>query len=74
MKTIIKSTILCLIVALTSVSCHKDLTIVQKGALTTNEAWASAEDAETCMNGMLSQFRAAYATAYMFWGEYRSRS
>ncbi len=72
MKTIIKSTILCLIVALTSVSCHKDLTIVQKGALTTNEAWASAEDAETCMNGMLSQFRAAYATAYMFWGEYRS--
>lgn len=71
MKTIIKTTVLCLIVAL-STACHKDLNIVQKGALTTNEAWASAEDAETCMNGMMSQFRAAYATAYMFWGEYRS--
>ncbi len=71
MKTIIKTTVLCLIVAL-STACHKDLNIVQKGALTTNEAWASAEDAETCMHGMMSQFRAAYATAYMFWGEYRS--
>lgn len=72
MKSIIKTTVLCLFVALASTACHKDLNIVQKGALTTNEAWASAEDAETCMNGMMSQFRAAYASAYMYWGEYRT--
>lgn len=72
MKTIIKRTVLCLFVALVSASCHKDLDIIQKGALTTNEAWASAEDAETCMNGMMSQFRATYASAYVYWGEYRS--
>lgn len=68
----IKTILIGILLVFGASSCHKDLVIVQKGALTTNEAWVSAEDAETCMNGMLSQLRAAFASAYMYWGEYRT--
>lgn len=64
--------IILLFSALVAVSCHKDLNVKQEGGISTNEAWQTADDAEAAMYGMLSTFRAAFATDYIYWGEYRT--
>ena len=66
--------ILCLItLSLAGVSCHGDLDIAQKGQVTGGDAWGSQSNALANMYGMMSTFRAAFATDYMYWGEYRTQ-
>lgn len=71
MKTIYKITITALTAVLFG-ACHGDLDIEQRGGVTMKEAWQTAGDAEAAKNGMMSTFRAAFATDYMYWGEYRT--
>lgn len=63
---------LLLLIPLITVSCHKDLNVQQKGGISTNEAWQTGDDAEAAMYGMMSTFRAAFATNFVYWGEYRT--
>lgn len=71
MKTIYKISIIALSAVLLG-ACHGDLDIAQKGGITTGGAWKTEGDAEAAKNGMMSTFRAAFATDYMYWGEYRT--
>lgn len=71
MKKILFAGFLC-VIALTVASCHKDLNIVQRGKLTSNEAWETQGDAISCTYGMMAQFRDAFKTNFFLWGEYRS--
>lgn len=71
MKTIYRISIAAVLTVLLG-ACHGDLDISQKGGITTNDAWQSSSDAKAAMYGMLSTFRAAFATDYMYWGEYRT--
>lgn len=66
--------IICLFVlSLAGTSCHGDLDIAQKGQVTGGDAWTGQSNALANMYGMMSTFRAAYATDYMYWGEYRTQ-
>lgn len=58
---------------LTGVCCHGDLNVVQKGQVTGGDAWINQSSALANMYGMMSSFRAAFATDYMYWGEYRTQ-
>lgn len=72
MKKILE--ILCLVaLCWGGVSCHGDLDIAQKGQVTGDDAWDGQSNALANMNGMMSTFRAAFATDYMYWGEYRTQ-
>lgn len=51
-------------------SCSLDADL--KSAITTNAAWESSSDAKAGMYGMLSRFRGAFTTDYIYWGEYRT--
>ena len=53
-------------------SCHDDLIVVQKSQITANSMWASESDATAAMYGMYNQFRSAFSTGYIYWGEYRT--
>lgn len=53
-------------------ACHDKLNVDLKSAVTANSMWQSEGDAVAAVNGMMTQFRTAYATSYIFWGEYRS--
>jgi len=52
-------------------SCHGDLAVVQKSQITSNSMWTNESDANAAMYGMYNKFRSAYATGYIYWGEYR---
>lgn len=52
--------------------CHDKLNVDLKSAVTANSMWQTEGDAVAAVNGLMSQFRSAYATSYIFWGEYRS--
>src|SRR5690606_25931388 len=52
--------------------CDDKLNVGQKSAVTANSMWQTEGDAVAAVNGLMSQFRSAYATSYIFWGEYRS--
>src|SRR5690554_2294901 len=53
-------------------ACHDKLNVDLKSAVTANSMWQSEGDAVAAVNGLMSQFRSAYASSYIFWGEYRS--
>lgn len=53
-------------------ACHDKLNVDLKSAVTANSMWQSEGDAVAAVNGLMSQFRTAYASSYIFWGEYRS--
>lgn len=53
-------------------SCHDKLNVDLKSAVTANTMWQSEGDAVAAVNGLMSQFRSAYSTSYIFWGEYRT--
>lgn len=53
-------------------ACHDKLNVDLKSAVTANSMWQSEGDAVAAVNGLMSQFRSAYASSYVFWGEYRS--
>ncbi|MFA6876923.1 MAG: RagB/SusD family nutrient uptake outer membrane protein, partial [Parabacteroides sp.] len=53
-------------------SCHEDLDIVQKSAVSANSMWQNEGDATSAMYGMFSVFRSAFNTGYIYWGEYRT--
>jgi len=53
-------------------SCHGDLDLVQKSAVSANSMWKSEGDATSAMYGMFSVFRSAFNTGYIYWGEYRT--
>lgn len=55
------------------VSCHGDLDVVQKGQVTGGDAWNNQSNAQANMYGLMSTFRATFATDYMYWGEYRTQ-
>lgn len=61
------------LIAWAGTSCHGDLDVTQKGSVTGGDAWTSPASALANMNGMMSTFRAAFATDYMYWGEYRTQ-
>lgn len=69
MKKIIIS-IICTLTLLTS--CHGDLDVDHKSALTTGNMWKTMEDAVSARNGMYRQLRSALSTSHIFWGEYRT--
>lgn len=54
------------------VSCHADLNVHYKSGVTANNMWENESDATAAVYGTYRQFRATYATAYAFWGEYRT--
>lgn len=66
---------LCCLIALSlaGVSCHGDLDTIQKGQVTGGDAWSSQSNAVANMYGLMSTFRATFATDYMYWGEYRTQ-
>lgn len=53
-------------------SCHDDLIVVQKSEITANSMWTSESDANAAMYGMYNQFRSAFSTGYIYWGDYRT--
>lgn len=72
MKKIIS--FLCLaVLSMSGAGCHGDLDIAQKGQVTGGDAWEGQSNALANMYGMMSTFRAAFATNYMYWGEYRTQ-
>jgi len=52
-------------------SCQDDLDVVQKSQITANSMWSSESDATAAMYGMYTQFRSAFSSGYIYWGEYR---
>jgi hypothetical protein len=68
MKKIFTLMISMALLVLSSCSLDADL----KSAITTNAAWESSSDAKAGMYGMLSRFRGAFTTDYIYWGEYRT--
>lgn len=46
--------------------------IEQKSKITSSNMWLNESDAEGAMYGMFHQFRGTYATALIYWGDYRS--
>lgn len=68
MKKIYLYLILAVMVSASSCTLDADL----KSAITTQSAWSTSTDAKAAMYGMLSKFRSAYSSAYMYWGEYRT--
>ena len=71
MKNISKISALALL-AIVTISCNKDLTIIQKGAVSTNEAWETQEDAQSCMYGMIAKSRGAFSSLIISWGDIRT--
>jgi hypothetical protein len=53
-------------------SCNDDLNVVQTSGVPSNAMWKTQSDAESAMYGLFSQFRSAFSTGYMYWGEYRT--
>ncbi len=53
-------------------SCHDDLDITQKTAISSQSMWQDEDDAVAAVNGMFNRFRSAFSYGYMFWGEYRT--
>ena len=72
MKTILRTIIFAPIIAVTLISCHKDLVVIQKGTVTAQEAWLTPEDAEANMYGMIDKLRVAFYNRLVHWGEYRA--
>lgn len=68
MKKSYISILLAALVTITSCTLDADL----KSAITTPSAWSTPNDAKAGMYGVLSQFRAAFMSGYMYWGEYRT--
>jgi len=58
------------LLTLAASSCSLDADL--KSAITTEGAWETSGDAKAAMYGMLGQFRSAFMTNYMYWGEYRT--
>lgn len=72
MKKTFNILIIFVTICMFGVSCHSDLDVSQKGIVANNDAWKEPADAVSHMYGMMSTFRAAFATDYMYWGEYRT--
>ena len=72
MKKTFNILIIFVTICMFGVSCHGDLDVSQKGIVANNDAWKEPADAVSHMYGMMSTFRAAFATDYMYWGEYRT--
>ncbi|WP_167616684.1 RagB/SusD family nutrient uptake outer membrane protein [Maribellus sediminis] len=70
MKT--KAYLIIILTAFLLSSCHEDLLVVQKSQITANSMWTSEGDATAAMYGMYNQFRSAFNTGYIYWGEYRN--
>jgi hypothetical protein len=68
MKKIFRLFIYTSLLIMSSCSLDADL----KSAITTNGAWETSSDAKAAMYGMLSRFRGAFSSDYIYWGEYRT--
>lgn len=53
-------------------ACHGDLDIAQKSQITSTNMWKSESDATSAVNGAYAQFRSAFSTSYVAYGDYRS--
>lgn len=53
-------------------SCDDLLDVTPESTITSASMWESAEDVEAAMYGAFSQFRSAFGTNYLVWGDYRS--
>ncbi|WP_298648977.1 RagB/SusD family nutrient uptake outer membrane protein [uncultured Proteiniphilum sp.] len=54
------------------VSCHGDLDIIQKSAVSANSMWQDEGDATSAIYGLYNRFRSTFEYGYMYWGEYRT--
>ncbi|GGG87148.1 membrane protein [Parapedobacter pyrenivorans] len=52
--------------------CHDKLNVDLESAITANSMWQDEGDAKAAVYGTFNKFRSSFATAYIFWGEYRS--
>lgn len=68
----VKSILFILVSCITFTSCHGDLDIIQKSEVSANSMWQTEEDATSAMYGLYNQFRKAFSTGYIYWGEYRT--
>ncbi|MCD8185565.1 MAG: RagB/SusD family nutrient uptake outer membrane protein, partial [Rikenellaceae bacterium] len=64
--------ILILAGALLLSGCHGDLDIDQKSQITSTNMWKSESDVQAAVNGAYAQMRAAFASSYTVYGDYRS--
>ncbi len=72
MKRIIKNIFLSCLAAVSVMSCVKDLDIEQKSKITSSNMWKLESDATGAMYGMFHQFRAAFNTNIIYWGDFRA--
>lgn len=52
--------------------CTGDLDVVNKSAVSSKSMWKEEGDATAAMYGMYNQFRDAFSSGYVTWGEYRT--
>lgn len=53
-------------------ACHGDLDIIQKSEVTSSSMWKEEGDATAAVYGLYNNFRSAFSSGYMYWGEYRT--
>ena len=53
-------------------SCHGDLNVIQKSAVSANSMWQNENDASSAMYGLYNKFRSTFSNGYIYWGEYRT--
>lgn len=71
MKKVIQITQILLLILFTT-SCEEILDVTPESSITSASMWESPSDAEGAMYGAFSQFRTAFGTNYLAWGDYRT--